>query len=161
MYRLRFLAFSLNLLKQMKYTEYSPGRLLLGNLPKGEDILASITTLCKAASVRTASFSVRGVVSSYTIGTYDPRQQVYVTSAESVPREIIFCSGNVYSRDGEVESSAHIVLADDRGALTGGRLFSETRIFSGEIRLQECIGPPPLRVYDDATGQMLWHFCRE
>jgi len=145
----------------MEYTEYSPGRLLLGNLTRGEDIFASITALCKAASIRTASFSVRGVVSSYTIGTYDTRQQVYVTAAESVPREIISCSGNVYSRNDKIEASAHIVLADDQGAVTGGRLFSETRIFSAEIHLQECIGLPPLRAYDDNTGQIFWHFCRE
>ena len=146
---------------EMKYAEYSPGRLLMGNLPRGKDIFASIGDLCLAASVRTAVFSVWGVVSSYTIGTYDPKQQVYVTFSASSPMEIVSCSGSVSARSGDIETSAHIVLADDQGAVTGGRLFSDTRIFSAEIHLQECIGPPPVRAYDDATGQMLWHFCRE
>lgn len=146
---------------KMEYAEYSPGRLLMGNLPHGKDIFASIEALCRAASVRTAAFSVRGVVLSYTIGAYDPQQQVYVTTSASSPMEIISCSGSLSSRNGAVETSAHIVLADDQGAVTGGRLFSDTRIFSGEIQLQECIGPPPVWAYDDTTGQMIWHFCRE
>ena len=146
---------------ETEYAEYRPGRLLMGNLPHGKDIFASIEVLCRAASLRTAAFSVRGVVLSYTIGAYDPQQQVYVTTSESSPREIISCSGSVSSRNGGVQISAHIVLADDQGAVTGGRLFSDTQIFSGEIQLQECIGPPAVWAYDDTTGQMLLHFCRE
>jgi predicted DNA-binding protein with PD1-like motif len=145
----------------MKYTEYSPGRLLVGHLPHGEDLLASIAALCRAASVRTAVFSARGAVSSYTIGAYDPRQKVYVTAHVSSPGEIVSCSGSVATHDSGIEPTAHIVLADDQGGVTGGRLFSETRVFSGEIHLQECIGPPPVWGYDEVTGQMLWHFCRE
>ena len=84
-----------------------------------------------------------------------------MTVRESASREIASCSGSVSFRNGEADISAHIVLADDQGGVTGGRLFSETRIFSGEIRLWEWTGPPPMREYDAATGQMRWRFHRE
>lgn len=145
----------------MEYAEYRPGRLILANLPQNGELFESIAALCREASVRTAMFSVSGVVSSFTIGNYDTRQQVYVTVRESAAREIASCSGSVSFRNAEADISAHIVLADDRGGVTGGRLFSETRIFSGEIRLREWTGPPPMREYDAATGQMRWHFHRE
>ena len=52
----------------MEYAEYRPGRLILGNLPHGGELFESIAALCREASVRTAMFSVAGVVSSFTIG---------------------------------------------------------------------------------------------
>ena len=126
----------------MEYAEYRPGRVLMGNLPPGTDILASVAAMCRAASVRAAAFTVDGVVSSFTIGTFDPGQQVYVTARVSSPGEIVSCSGSLFSRNEKIEASARIVLADDQGAVTGGRLFSETLIFSGEVRIHEWIGPP-------------------
>ncbi len=144
----------------MEYAEYHPGRLILGNLPHGQDLFDSIAALCRAASVETGVFSVAGVVSSYTIGAYDPRQQVYVTVHETASREIASCSGSVTLRGGEADISAHIVLADDQGGVTGGALFPETRILAGEVRLREWTGPPPTREYDAATGRMRWRFPR-
>jgi predicted DNA-binding protein with PD1-like motif len=145
----------------MNYSEYSPGRLLAANLPHGEDLLGSVAALCRSASIRTGAFWVRGAVSSYTIGALDPRQKVYVTAHVASPGEIVSCSGGVATHDGAAAPTAHVVLADAQGGVTGGRLFSETRVFAGEIHLQEWIGPPPVWAYDEVTGQMLWHFSRE
>jgi len=40
----------------------------------------------------------------------------------------------------------------------GGHLFSDTILFAGEIRLQELIGNPLERAYDERTGLNLWQF---
>jgi len=50
-----------------------------------------------------------------------------------------------------------LILIQDHGKIIGGRLFSETILFTGEIDLQEMIGEPLERVYDDKTGLRLWN----
>lgn len=103
-----------------------------------------------------ATFSVIGAVSSATIGAYDQKQQVYVTSKEEAPLEIVSCIGNVSLKDGKPFIHAHILLADEQGKTIGGHLFSETIIYAGEINLQELTGKPMERTYDNDTGLMLW-----
>ena len=103
-----------------------------------------------------AGFFVVGSVSSATFGSYDQKQLVYVTTTEETDLDIVVCTGNVSMQNGTPVAEAHIVLGDKQGNITGGRLFSETIIFAGEIDLQELIGKPLERVYDDTTGLMLW-----
>ncbi len=143
-------------MKKLSCSEFKRGRLFLGRLPHGEDLITSIEDFCKDASIQMATFSVIGAVSSVTIGSYDQKQQVYVTSMEKSPLEIINCTGNVSLKDGNPIIHAHIVLCDEQGKTIGGHLFSETIIFAGEIELQELKGTPMERSYDNTTGLMLW-----
>lgn len=143
-------------MKKLSCSEFKCGRLFLGRLPHGEDLITSIEDFCKDASIQMATFSVIGAVSSVTIGSYDQKQQVYVTSMEKSPLEIINCTGNVSLKDGNPIIHAHIVLCDEQGKTIGGHLFSETIIFAGEIELQELKGTPMERSYDNTTGLMLW-----
>jgi predicted DNA-binding protein with PD1-like motif len=71
--------------------------------------------------------------------------------------EIVNCIGNVSLKEKTPVIQSHIVLADEHGKITGGHLFSETILFAGEIDLQEMIGEPLERVYDEKTGLMLWN----
>lgn len=93
-----------------------------------------------------------GNVSSVTAGVYDPVQQVHVTFSEKGPFEIVSCTGNVFMKAGRPAVHAKIILADAQGRVCGGHLFSETIALAGEIDLQELIGPPLQRRYDDTTG---------
>ena len=145
-------------MKKMTCSEFNPGRLFVGRLPHGQDLITSIAEFCRASSIQMAEFSLIGAVSSATIGTYDQAQQVYVTATETAPLEIVTCVGNVSLLDGNPFVHAHIVLADMQGKTTGGHLFSETIIYAGEIRLQEFAGTPLERTYDETTGLSLWKF---
>lgn len=140
----------------MRYSQYSPGRLFIGRLPHGKDLIASIEQLCIKTSIQMATFSVIGAVTSVTLGAYDQKQQVYVTFREDSPLEIVSCMGNISLKDGNPIVHAHIVLSDETGKTISGHLFSETRIFAGEIQLQELKGSPLNRVYDTTTGLLLW-----
>jgi predicted DNA-binding protein with PD1-like motif len=51
---------------------------------------------------------------------------------------------------------AQIILADQLGKTSGGRLFSDTLLFGGELQLIELLGPPASREYDQDSGRMLW-----
>jgi hypothetical protein len=138
-------------------SEFKLGRRLLGRLPHGKDMITSIEDFCIASDIQTATFSVIGAVSSATLGVYDQKQHVYVTFTESAAMEIVNCTGNVSLKDKTPVIKSHIVLADEHGKIIGGRLFSETILFAGEIDLQEMTGEPLERVYDDRTGLQLWN----
>jgi len=143
-------------MKELSCFKFQQGRIFMGRLPQGGDLINSIEEFCKKALVQMATFSVIGAVSSATIGAYDQKQQVYVTFKEEAPFEIVSCIGNVSLKDGKPFIHAHILLADEQGKTIGGHLFSETIIYAGEINLQELTGKPMERTYDSNTGLMLW-----
>ncbi|MBW1746789.1 MAG: DNA-binding protein [Deltaproteobacteria bacterium] len=128
-------------MKNISYSEFQTGRFFLGKLPFGRDLIASVEDFCKETSIQTAVFSALGSVSSVTLGSYDQKQQVYVTFNEEASLEITACIGNVSIKGDSPFVHAHIVLSDEKGKIIGGHLFSET--FE--------------RAYDNKTGLMLWN----
>ncbi|MBW2036371.1 MAG: DUF296 domain-containing protein [Deltaproteobacteria bacterium] len=138
-------------------SEFKPGRFLLGKLPQNEDLIVSILGICAANSVQTAVFSVIGSVTSATLGSYDQYQHVYVTFKKSEPLEIIHCTGNVSLKEGNPHVHAHGVFADMNGQTVAGHVFSKTLIYAGEIFIQELLGKPLSRKYDERTGLFLWN----
>ncbi|MDI6688497.1 MAG: DNA-binding protein [Desulfobacterales bacterium] len=143
-------------MKKLSCFEFQRGRLFVGCLPQGRDLILSVEEFCENALIHMALFSVIGAVSSATIGVYDQKQQVYVTVKEEAPFEVVSCMGNVSLKDGKPFIHAHILLSDEQGKTIGGHLFSETIIYAGEINLQELTGKPRERTYDNDTGLMLW-----
>jgi predicted DNA-binding protein with PD1-like motif len=137
-------------------SEYKPGRRFVGRLPHGKDLISTIEDFCKESSIQMATFSLIGAVSSYTIGSYDQTQQVYVTFTEKAPMEIVTCMGNISLLDENPFVHAHIVLGSESGELIGGHLFSETILFAGEIDIKELTGKPLEKAYDRTTGLKLW-----
>jgi uncharacterized protein len=152
-----FLGLEALIMTKLTLSEFKPGRRLVGRLPYGEDLITSIENFCQDVSIQMAGFFVIGSVSSATFGNYDQKQLVYVTTKETAHLDIVTCTGNVSLQNGTPVTRAHIVLADKQGNITGGHLLSETIIFAGEIDLQELIGKPLERSYDDTTGLMLWN----
>ena len=136
--------------------EFKLGRRFVGRLPHGKDLITSIEDFFKASSIKMATFSVIGAVSSATLGAYDQKQQVYATFTQEEPLEIVSCTGNVSLLDQDSIVHAHIILGNLEGKTLGGHVFSETIIYAAEIDLQELTGNSLKRVYDDTTGLMLW-----
>jgi len=144
-------------MKKIICSEFKTGRRFLGSLPHNEDLIKSIENFAVETSINTATFSAIGAVSSVTTGSYDQKQQVYVTAKETGHFEILTCTGNISLKDKKPMVHAHIVLCDEKGKTFGGHLFSETIIFAGEIELVELTGKPFERAYNSTTGLMLWH----
>lgn len=145
-------------MEKLMHTQFKPGRLFLGRLPHGQDLIAAIEDFCQKVSLKMATFSLIGAVTSFTIGAYDQKQQVYITATEKGPFEIVTCTGNISLLEGKPFVHAHIVLGGPEGELVGGHLFSETIVYAGEIHLQELTGKPLERAYDQTTGLSLWKF---
>jgi len=147
---------STRVMKMKIYSAYERGRLLLGRLSHGRDIIPAVEHFCRDMSIQMATFSIIGAVSSVTLGGYDQKQQVYVTYREEGPFEIASCSGSVSLKDGQPFIQANMIIWDERGKIICGHLFSETIIFAGEVELQELIGNPLKREFDTTTGLFLW-----
>jgi len=129
----------------------------IGRLSHKKDLITSIENFCLENHIQLGWFSVIGAVSSVTLGYYDQKQMVYVTSKMDRHLEIASCSGNISRKEGKPFVHAHAVLTDENGKAIGGHLFSETTIFAGEIHIQALTGPPFDREHDDQTGLMLWN----
>ena len=138
------------------FSTYSPGRIFIGNLPTGEDIIRAVESFCHKNAIQQALFSISGAVSLFTIGVFDQKQHVHVTSRNEFPMEIIFCSGNITLNGGNAHVQAQIILADQSGNTSGGSLFSDTLLLSGEVQLIELLGSPAIREYDQNSGRMQW-----
>ncbi|MDY6950952.1 MAG: PPC domain-containing DNA-binding protein, partial [Thermodesulfobacteriota bacterium] len=106
--------------------EFEGGRCLLGRLPHGKDLIASVEGFCVGHAIRTGVFSIIGSVTAATLGSYDQNQQVYVTFRREEALEIIHCTGNISLKDGKAAVHAHGVFADMQGKTVGGHLFSDT-----------------------------------
>jgi predicted DNA-binding protein with PD1-like motif len=144
---------------RITHSPFEIGRCMLGRLPYGKDFVNTIEDFCVQNSIQTGVFSVIGAVMSVTLGSYDQNQQVYVTFKREGPLEIVHCTGNVSLKDGKVAVHAHAVLADMNGQTIGGHIFSETVVYAGEIHVQELLGKPLEREYDEKTGLSLWKEC--
>ncbi len=138
------------------FSQYIAGRIFIGRLTSGEDIIHTVENFCRRHGIKLAAFSVTGAVSLFTIGVFDQKQQVHVTSRNEIPMEIISCTGNITLYGENAHVKARIILADQLGKTSGGCLFSDTLLFAGELQLIELLGPPASRVYDQNSGRMLW-----
>ena len=143
-------------MERIRAWEFNRGRYLLGRLPHGKDLVAAVEDFCADHSLEMAVFSIIGAVTSATLGAYDQKQQVYVTVQKREPLEIVHCTGNVSLKDGKPTVHAHGVFADINCQTMGGHVFSETVVFAGEIYIQELLGAPMARTYEEQTGLFLW-----
>lgn len=138
---------------------YQPGRRFIGRLSGEEDLIKAVTTLGVAEQILTASVTITGRVTLLTVGTFDPRQQVYISRAEQRPMEIVACRGLLSTAGSRPFFHAHIVLADDT-TIIGGRLFPNTLAAEAECVVEELCGPPTDRLQDARTGQLTLAFHR-
>jgi predicted DNA-binding protein with PD1-like motif len=136
---------------------YRPGQCFLGRLTGDEDLIQAVTRLGVQEQIATARVSITGRITRLTVGTYDPRQQVYITRTEQRPMEIVACRGLLSVEGDRPFFHAHILLADENTVI-GGRLFSETLAAEAECVVEELCGPPTDRVYDASTGQLALTF---
>lgn len=128
----------------------------LALLPKGADLLESITNEFKSRSVRKAGFSLIGALDKAVMGYYDPVARVYNYREFAGPLEIVSCIGNVSEKDGEIFVHAHIVVSGDDFLCYGGHLAAGCPIFAAELIASQIPGAAPKRGFDEPTGLFLW-----
>lgn len=137
------------------------GRIIMGRLPKGADLLASLTQLCLEEDVQLGVVRAIGAVARARVAFYDQQQRTYRYLEFNRPHEIIGLEGNISRKDGQPFVHAHIALMSEEGQMVGGHLVEGTEVFACEFVITEFIYEADNtfeRLYDEETGLFLWPF---
>jgi len=136
---------------------YQPGRVIMGKLRKGADLLESLNAVAAEEGVKMGTVEAIGAVSTARVGFYEQRRRVYeYFEVDGGELEILSCIGNISLRQGAPMVHAHIVLGDASGMAKGGHLAEGTSVFACEYVIRELLGDELNRTFDEATGLPLW-----
>lgn len=135
---------------------YETGRVLMGRLSHGADLLAEITGICRGEGIRMGRVEAIGAVTGARLGFYNQKERRYEYFTTDEPLEIVKLAGNISEKDGEPMVHAHVVLADDNGDAFGGHLAEGTIVFACECIIEVFDGPTLKRGQDEETGLPLW-----
>ena len=128
----------------------------LVRLPKGADLLDSITAACRQHGIRKGSFTLIGALTHCVMGYYDQAARTYETREFPGDWEIVSCSGNVSEKDNDIFVHGHIVAAGSDYQCFGGHLMPGCAIFAAELYISPVPGTVPVRTFDEPTGLALW-----
>jgi len=137
--------------------EYARGRRVVARLPHGGDLLEEIAVVADAHGMRAAELRAIGALQTARLAFYDQQSHEYGEFAVAAPVELVGLLGNVSRRDGATAVHAHATLAGHDGACIGGHVAPGCVVFACELILQELVGEPLEREFDEVTGLPLWH----
>ncbi|MEN7973896.1 MAG: PPC domain-containing DNA-binding protein [Verrucomicrobiota bacterium] len=132
------------------------GRVLIGKLEHGADLLEEITAICREADIRLGRVEAIGAIQKARLAYYDQQSKTYEFFDLDEPLEILNLTGNVSIKDGQPMLHAHVTLSNEKGESFGGHLAPGTIIFAGECIVEELLGPEYVRGHDETTGLPLW-----
>jgi len=136
--------------------EFARGRRVVARLPHGGDLLAEIAVVADQHGMAAAELRAIGALSEARLAFYDQEAKTYGEFEVPGAVELLGLLGNVSRRDGATAVHAHATLAGHDGACVGGHVVPGCRIFACELILQELVGEPLERGYDEVTGLPLW-----
>lgn len=114
------------------------GSRLFVKLERGEEVLETLTSLCREHHIRSASFCGIGAVRGTELGYYDLETFSYSTRVFPEIFELVSLLGNVALVDGEPFVHAHASLADRELIQVGGHLVRATVAVTVEIFIDCC-----------------------
>jgi uncharacterized protein len=136
--------------------EYARGRRVVARLPHGGDLLEEIAAVADAHDMRAAELRAIGALQTARLAFYDQASHEYGEFPVDAPVELVGLLGNISRRDGATAVHAHATLAGHGGACIGGHVAPGCMIFACELILQELVGEPLEREFDEVTGLPLW-----
>ena len=136
--------------------EYARGRRVVARLRHGGDLLEEIAATAEAHGMQAAELRAIGALQTARLAFYDQTSHEYGEFAVDAPVELVALLGNVSRRDGATAVHAHATLATHDGACVGGHVAPGCVIFACELILQELVGEPLVREFDEVTGLPLW-----
>ena len=127
-------------------------------LERGEELIGSLTKLCKEENIRLGSVDGLGACDKLTIGLYDVGRRFYHKTELNGPMEITSVHGNISEKDGNVYLHLHINVCDENMNVRGGHL-NECRISATcELFVRKINGAVERRFDDEVTGLNLYRF---
>ena len=138
------------------YNEVQAGRLYIGKLDYGSDLLGQLTSVCEKENICLGTVEAIGAVQKARFGYYDQQAKEYNFFEIDEHLEITSLSGNISIRDGKPMVHAHATFTDEKGNAFGGHLAEGTIVFACEFVIRACCGAEHVRHHDEQTGLPLW-----
>jgi predicted DNA-binding protein with PD1-like motif len=132
------------------------GRVFVGRLATGSDLVEEIERFCAAEQVTAAWVSLVGAMRKVAYAYYDQKERRYIELETRDHHELSGFVGNVSMRDGKHFLHAHATFANERGETVGGHLLPGTRVFVAEVQIREMADVSLVRAHDEVTGLALW-----
>jgi uncharacterized protein len=112
------------------------GDRLFVRLDRGDEVIASLTALCKDHDIGGASLTAIGAVKDAELGYYDLESFTYLKRDVPEVCELLGLSGNVALVDGEPFVHAHATLGRRDFSTLGGHLVQATVAVTVEVFLE-------------------------
>ena len=140
----------------MEYRKFGSTYIL--RIDRGEEILESITALCRKEKIYLGSISGIGAVGEVTLGVFNRERFAYESTTYTGDYEIASCSGTVTTKDGEPYLHIHMAAANAvKDECHGGRLNCAVVSLTGEFVIQQLEGTVE-REYSPEVGLNLFKF---
>lgn len=141
--------------QKMEYKVF--GSTIVVRINRGEEIIASVKSVCEKENVRLASITALGAVDHIQVGLYKVAEKRYFPNVFDGEMEMTSLIGNVTRKDGEVYLHMHADFADGAGHVFGGHLNEAVISGTCEMFIQKIDGEVGRR-HDEATGLNLFDF---
>jgi predicted DNA-binding protein with PD1-like motif len=140
----------------MTRKSYSTGRVFIGRLPKGADLIEAITVIANEEEIRTATVQVYGQLNRLSLTLFDPETKMQQTVEYDGGHGIASLSGTIsqFKRRSLARLSGVFTSAD--GTLVGGTVALGTSTYACEVVITEIEGIVLSRDFDMETGLPLW-----
>jgi predicted DNA-binding protein with PD1-like motif len=129
---------------------------LLVRLPKDEDLLDALVTICREKNITKGHISLIGALSKAVLGYYPQDTRRYAIHTLDAGTEILAGLGNISLKEGEPIIHLHLTLLKGDFSITGGHAMPGNILFAGEACITPIEGPCLHRGLDPATGLPLW-----
>lgn len=126
-------------------------------LDRGEEIIASITELCKKEKISAGSVTGIGATQFVEAGFYNFRDKKYQSFNFNQGMEILSLLGTISAKDDEPYLHLHICIANEEGEAFGGHLNRAVISVTAEIFI-DAIDLAIGRQQDSVTGINLIKF---
>ena len=139
-----------------RFWKAETGRVYVGRLATGTDLVEEIEAFCAAEDISAAWVSLVGAVTKATFAYYEQTEQRYIELTSESHHEISGFIGNISMREGKPFLHAHATVAEHEGGTLGGHLLPGCTVFVGEVQIREMTDVELVRTPDELTGLALW-----
>jgi predicted DNA-binding protein with PD1-like motif len=139
-----------------QFWEATPGRIWVGRLETGDDLVEEIERVCAEREVRAAWVSAIGAVKRASFAYFEQEERRYLELESTEHHEITGFVGNISIRDDQPFLHAHATFGARSGATVGGHLLLGCEVFAAEVTIREMTGVELTRTPDEVSGLALW-----
>ena len=127
-------------------------------MDRGEEVVATLTALCRQEGIRLASVEAIGAVDRAVVGLYDVDKKVFHRKEFQEPMELTSLLGTVTEKDGKPYLHLHITASRRDYTCIGGHLLTAYINGACELYVEAFPGVFVGRYADPATGINLYQF---